>query len=262
MNCQEMTELLHGYFDKELGLVRSLEAERHLKECQACSQRFQELQSLRKVIADRALYFEAPKGLERRVRTAIRQASQAEVPPVRQVWGPGWLWLRWLAPAAAVAVVLLLALPGLMRPSSERSLAQEIVSAHARSLMADHLTDVASTDQHTVKPWFNGKLTFSPPVADLAAQGFPLIGGRLEVLDEQPVAALVYQRRKHFINLFIWPAGGAVSTREQTLAQRGYNLVHWTEGGMDYWTVSDVSRGDLQEFARLVRGQPLPPGGK
>ena len=257
MNCHDMTELLHAHLDQELDPVRSLEAEQHLKECPACLRRYQELQALRKVIAGRRLYFEAPPGLAKRVRTAVRQASRAQAPPARQLWHLSLFWLRMLAPAAAIALALLVGLPWLTHPSAESRLAQEIVSAHVRSLMADHLTDVASTDQHTVKPWFTGKVTFSPPVANLAAQGFPLIGARLDVLEEQPVAALVYQRRKHFINLFIWPSARNVSAREKSLAQRGYNLVHWTEGGMDYWAVSDVSRTDLQEFAQAVsRSKP------
>jgi anti-sigma factor RsiW len=257
MNCHDMTELLHAHLDQELDPVRSLEAEQHLKECPACLRRYQELQALRKVTADRSLYFKAPPALTRRVRTAVRQASRAQASRVRRLWDSSRLWLRMLAPAAAVALVLLLGLPWLTHPSAESRLAQEIVSAHVRSLLADHLTDVASTDQHTVKPWFTGKVTFSPPVADLANQGFPLLGGRLDVLEEQPVAALVYQRRKHFINLFIWPSARNVSTREKSLAQRGYNLVHWTEGGMGYWAVSNVSRADLQEFAHAVRrGKP------
>jgi len=139
----------------------------------------------------------------------------------------------------------------------DRRLAQEIVSAHVRSLITDHLTDVASTDQHTVKPWFTGKVTFSPTVADLAAQGFPLIGGRLDVLDDQPVAVLVYQRRKHFINLFIRPSTSNVSSSGKSLAQRGYHLVHWTAGGMDYWAVSDVNAADVQDFAQAVRRASL-----
>jgi len=260
MNCQEMTTLLHGYFDGELDLLRSLETERHFKECAACLRRYQDLQALRKVIAGGSLSFEAPNHLRRSVRAAVRQASRAETPPARRVWELSRVWLSWLAPATALGLVLLVALPGLTRPRAESRLAQEVVSAHLRALMANHLTDVASTDQHTVKPWFNGKVTFSPPVADLAAQGFPLVGGRLDVLDEQPVAVAVYQRRKHFINLFIWPADRSVSTREKSLAQRGYNLIHWTDGGMNWWAVSDVSRGDLQEFVQLVRGQLPQPG--
>jgi mycothiol system anti-sigma-R factor len=258
MNCQEMTELLHGYLDHELDLVRSLEAEQHLRECPACLRRYEEQQTLRKVIADRSLYFEAPQGLRGRVRTAVRQASRVKPQPERRAWDLGRLWLRVLSPVAVAAVVLLAALPWLTRPSADNRLAQEVVSAHVRSLMAGHLTDVASTDQHTVKPWFNGKVTFSPPVTDLAAQGYPLIGGRLDVLREQPVAALVYQRRKHFINLFIWPSNQGASARARFQALRGYNLFHWAQGGMDCWAVSDVNRGDLQEFTQLVRGQSPP----
>ena len=259
MNCQEMTELLHGYLDKELDLVRSREAEQHLRECPACLRRNQEQQTLRKVIAERSLYFEAPQELRGRVRAAVRKVSHAEAPPPRRAWELFPLWLRMLAPAAVAALALLVALPWVLQPSDDQRFAGEVVSAHVRSLMADHLTDVASTDQHTVKPWFNGKVTFSPPVTDLAAQGFPLIGGRLDVLTEQPVTAVVYQRRKHYVNLFIWPSTRHGSAREKFLALRGYNLVHWTQGGLDCWAVSDVNQGDLQEFTRLVRGQPRPP---
>ncbi len=257
-----MTELLHGFLDRELDPIRSLETEQHLKACPACSRRFQELPALRKLVASRSLYIEAPPGLRRRVRAAIRQASSAEAPLTHRIWEIGRLWLRWLAPSAVAALGLLLALPWLAGPSAENRMAQEIVSAHIRSLMAKHLTDVASSDQHTVKPWFNGALTFSPPVTDPAAQGFPLIGGRLDVLGTHPVAAVVYQRRKHIINLFIWPTTRSESTTDKFLAQRGYNLVHWDEGGMECWAVSDVSRGDLQEFVHLVRSQTPAPGVK
>lgn len=262
MNCQEMTTLLHGYLDRELDPVRSLEAEQHLKECPACLRRYQELQALHKVTAGRSPYFEAPPELRRRVLTTLRPAGQAEGLPWWRTWDLTQLWLRLLVPAALAGLVFLLALPWLARPSAESRLAQAIISAHVRSLMANHLTDVASTDQHTVKPWFNGKVTFSPPVVDLAAQGFPLVGGRLDVLEEQPVAALVYQRRKHFINLFIWPSTRHASRKPEFLGQRGYNVVHWSENAMECWAVSDVSQADLQQFAQLVRAQTPEPGGK
>ncbi len=200
---------------------------------------------------------EAPAGLKQRVRAAVRQASGVEAAPVRRSREPGWVLLRWLAPAVVVALVLLVALFGVIRPAAESQLASEVVSAHIRSLMANHLTDVASTDQHTVKPWFNGRVTFSPPGTDLSAQGFALVGGRLDVLAERPVAALIYQRRKHFINLFIWPAPDNARTGGAFLVQRGYRLVHWAEGGMEYWAVSDVNRADLEEFARMLRA-PMP----
>ncbi|MDB6028032.1 MAG: zinc-finger family protein [Verrucomicrobiales bacterium] len=255
MKCQEMIELLHGLLDKELDPVRSLEAEQHLKECPACARRYEEEQVLRKIIAGGSLYYEAPRSLSRNVRSALRLASRAEAAPVSRSWSwdLGRLWLRArLLPIAVAALVLLLVLPSLVGPSTENRLAQEIVSAHSRSLMADHLTDVTSTDQHTVKPWFSGKVTFSPPVPNLSSQEFPLIGGRLDVLQEQPVAAMIYQHRKHFINLFIWPSTHGDS-REKLSAQRGYNLIHWTQGGMNCWAVSDVNRADLQQFAQLVK---------
>jgi anti-sigma factor RsiW len=184
MNCKETQEVIHGYLDGELDVVHNRSVEQHLEVCAACGRSFQEQQSLRKVMARGSLYFEAPKGLEKRLRSAVRQANKAE----SSRWSWRWDWTRMLAPLAAAAVVLLIAMPLVMRTSTEDRLSQEIVSSHVRSLMASHLTDVASTDQHTVKPWFNGKLPFSPPVTDLAAQSFPLVGGRLDYVGNHPVA--------------------------------------------------------------------------
>ncbi|HTD54064.1 MAG TPA: anti-sigma factor, partial [Silvibacterium sp.] len=127
----------------------------------------------------------------------------------------------------------------------------EVISNHVRSLLATHLLDVPSTDQHTVKPWFAGKLKFSPPVQDFAENGFRLIGGRLDFIDGREVAAVVYQRNKHVINLFIWPSESNRSTAAQTFAKDGYNVVHWTRGGFQFWLVSDVNAQDLRDFAEL-----------
>jgi anti-sigma factor RsiW len=121
--------------------------------------------------------------------------------------------------------------------------------------MADHLTDVASSDQHTVKPWLDAKLDFAPPVPDLSSQGFPLIGGRLDYLDSRSVAALVYQKRKHFINLFIWPTTPTDSTGQTMVEREGYHLVHWSDGDFTYWAVSDVNINDLQSFKQLFEQQ-------
>ena len=156
---------------------------------------------------------------------------------------------------AAAAVMVLALVPFLRGPSTDELLTREVVSSHVRSLMATHLADVASSDHHTVKPWFAGKLDFSPPVEDLAKQGYPLVGGRLDYLKNRPVAALVYQRQKHFINLFIWPADSAPDVRANTVSLQGYNLAYWAKSGMTYWAVSDLNSSELQEFVQLVQNQ-------
>jgi anti-sigma factor RsiW len=160
----------------------------------------------------------------------------------------------WLALAAAIVLVALIAsslLPRLQQPGADQFLATQLIASHVRSLMADHLMDVASSDQHTVKPWLDAKLDFAAPVADLAGQGFALIGGRLDYLDNHSVAALVYQRRKHFINLFIWPTTPKDSSAQTMVEREGYHLVHWSDVDFTYWAVSDVNINDLQSFKQL-----------
>jgi len=143
----------------------------------------------------------------------------------------------------------------LWRPASSRAdaIADEVVNSHVRSLMANHLFDVQSTDLHTVKPWFLGKLDFSPPVVDLATSGFPLVGGRLDYVGGRPVAALVYQRQKHTINVFVSPAGGDPSTDNVVSTVRGFNLLHWIHNGMSFWAVSDLNSAELGEFATALQ---------
>jgi len=165
--------------------------------------------------------------------------------------------LRWLVAATSFVAVVALAW-GLYllftRPSPTDLVAQEIVSSHVRSLMEreTHLTDVPSSDHHTVKPWFNGRLDFSPPVKDLGSAGFALVGGRLDYVGNRPVAALVYQQRQHFINVFIWPASGGTAVSRTAQVRQGYNLIHWTRAGMNYWTISDLNLAELQKFAELL----------
>jgi anti-sigma factor RsiW len=159
----------------------------------------------------------------------------------------------------AVVVLLVWSLtPGLTGPSQPDLLTEEVLAGHVRSLMAGHLTDVSSSDQHTVKPWFSGRLDFSPPVRDLAERGFALVGGRLDYLGGRPVAALVYQRRGHFINVFVWTSSNGPGRGEQTQSRQGYHLIHWARSGMTYWTISDLNRGDMQQFARLLQSDASP----
>ena len=251
MSCQITQEFIHAYVDGELDLARSLEIEQHMQECQACASAYHNQTALRSALKDSSLYHSAPAGLEKRIRASLRREAKSEVG--RRLFG--WRWL----PVGAMALILLLglviwrAVPSL-RPSGDEFLAQEIVSNHVRSLQLEsHHIDVVSEDPHTVKPWFDGKLDFAPPVKDFSSQGFPLIGGRLEYLNNRAVAALIYQRQKHYINLYIWPAEQSNATSEVGTKRQGYNLLHWTNSGMTYWAISDLNGVELHEFARLVQ---------
>ena len=257
MNCDDAISLVHGYVDGELDLTNALALERHLSQCAACARRYENVRSLSSVLKNGAPYFEASPALQRRVRRALRQSSES-----RGLGGlmPRFSW-GWVA-AAASAAILMVVLAGDLLPrftagTIDTRISQEVIASHVRSLMADHLTDVLSSDQHTVKPWFAGKLDFSPPVKDLAAEGFPLVGGRLDYIERRPVAALVYRRRKHTINLFVWPEEGAPSPPRAENTPHGYNLINWNENGMTYWAVSDLDATELAEFAKLVSGRPI-----
>ena len=252
MSCQITQEFIHAYVDGELDMSRSLEIEQHMQECQACASAYHNQIALRTAFKDSSLYHSAPPRLEKRIRSSLRREAKSEV-------GRHWFGWRWLPVGVALACVLLMALvtwqavPGL-RPSGDEFLAQEIVSNHVRSLQLEsHHIDVVSEDPHTVKPWFDGKLDFAPPVKDFSSQGFPLIGGRLEYVNNRAVAALIYQRQKHYINLYIWPANQSNASAEVTTKRQGYNLLHWTNSGMTYWAISDLNGVELHEFARLVQ---------
>ena len=254
MNCKNAENLIDGYVDGELDLVRNLEIEDHIQDCVSCAQDYKNHQMLRNGIKTGSLYFKAPADLQTRIQLSLRKATKAE----GRAWVlPKW-WLNIAAPMAAAAVMVLALVPFLRGPSADDLLAREIVSSHVRSLMASHLADVPSSDQHTVKPWFAGKVNFSPPVEDLAKQGFSLIGGRLDYLDNRPVAALIYQRQKHFINLFIWPSESDSAVETKTVSRQGYNLSHWTRSGMTYWAASDLNNAELQEFVQLLQNQISP----
>lgn len=244
MNCQEMNPLLHAYVDGELDLMRSLEVERHLKSCANCAAAKRSLQSLHSTLRHNDLSYAAPATLRRRLLSEVGQSSSERRPRNSAPWI--WQWL-------AIGAIGFAALTLMFRPAgiSERDqITEEAVSSHVRSLMAGHLTDVASSDQHTVKPWFNGKIDFAPNVKDFVAEGFPLIGGRLDYLNGQTVAALVYQRNKHTINVFVWPTNNP--NGETTESLRGYNIINRDIGGLRYCVVSDLNAKELTEFANLL----------
>lgn len=245
MNCNEIHPLLHAYVDSELDLMRSLEVEGHLKTCAACAGAKRSMQSLRSTLRHSDLAYSAPASLHERV---FREVAQKPLRSQLRDSKP-WLW-QWLAFGALSFAVLAL----VFRPagnSARDQFTDEAVSGHVRSLMVGHLTDIASTDQHTVKPWFNGKIDFSPDVKDFAGQGFPLIGGRLDYLNDQTVAALVYKRNKHTINVFVWPVRNGEAENTQT--RRGYNIINLDSNGLHYCIVSDLNAAELRGFAALLR---------
>jgi anti-sigma factor RsiW len=251
LNCLETRSLIHGYVDGELDLMKCLEIEQHLRECPECARDHASLQAIRAAIKGSDLYSRTPPGLARRVRSSVRGASREERTPRSRTRAV-------LAVAASLALITAAGWWGLARVWLARPddafLTQELVAGHVRSqMLPSHRFDVESSDAHTVKPWFEGKLDFSPPVKDLAAQGFPLVGGRLDYLHYRPVAALVYRRRKHSINLFIWPTSPGEVAATPKATRQGFHLIRWTRSGMTFWAVSDLNVVELQEFARLIQ---------
>jgi anti-sigma factor RsiW len=248
MKCEEVRGLLDGYGDGELDLVNHLQIEQHLEGCTACLRTNEENALLRSTLTDKSMYFRAPDQLRKKIRAGL---PETESKPDTARWWP-WRWMPTFAAAAGLGAIVITGLVFLRAStSSEDLVAKEIVSAHVRSMMMDnHLTDVLSTDQHTVKPWFEGKLDFSPPVIDLALQGFVLTGGRLDYAAGRPVAALVYKRRQHVINLFVFPTQGDANSSNRMYDRQGFNLVHWNRSGMTFWAVSDLNLNELQEFAQ------------
>jgi anti-sigma factor RsiW len=251
MACDSDGRLLQAYFDGELDLVRTVEFEEHLKTCLDCTAELRELQIMRQSLRSSNLYERAPESLRARIRAELPGGeAQPRLISIRR--RPV---LEWLAVAAAIVIALILgvrAIPNIGGQRQTNLLAQEIVASHIRSLQPSHLYDVESTDQHTVKPWFDGKLDFSPPVVDLASDGFPLVGGRLDFIGDRDVAALVYQRRKHFINVFVWPDSTGSNSSHALESQQGYNVMRWSHGGFQFWAVSDVSASDLSTFVGFL----------
>ena len=199
------------------------------------------------MIARDATYYRAPDALRARVRASLVAEARTQARPAM------WRWGGMAAAFATVGVlswnVALLQAQG----SAEDRLTREVMTAHVRSLMAEnHLNDVASTDQHTVKPWFAGKLDFAPAVADFASSGFALAGGRLDYVNGRPVAALTYRHRLHVVNVFEWPAKDARDAVPESIARQGYALVHWRRAGLEYWAISDVAGADLLALADLL----------
>ncbi|MBV8650697.1 MAG: anti-sigma factor [Alphaproteobacteria bacterium] len=274
MDCKDTAELISPYLDGELEPERTAELTAHLQDCADCARALEEMSHLSQAVARSAPRYKAPETLRARIADALAaeiasestplrssqpistQSAAAQPIPLRSALGTG----RWrplaLAASFALAIVMSSGVTAYLTvPSAENQLVQDLVDGHIRSLMASHLTDVVSSDQHTVKPWFHGRIDLAPPVDDLAADGYRLVGGRIDYIDQRPVAALVYEHGKHPINLFVLPASTAKLGRSEDFAEHGYNVVHWTHGDMALWAVSDLNLTDLKDFKRLYEAR-------
>ena len=249
MRCTSSEHLLELHLDGELSASESAEIQEHVENCVSCGGLYQRLERLQTDIRTQVIRHRAPAQLQQSIQAALRKAAASEPPAPRIHW-------NWMAVAASVLLFASMAWNVAFlrsRDSARDVVAREVLSSHLRSLMGTHLLDVPSSDQHTVKPWFNGKLNFSPDVRDFASQGFRLVGGRVEYISDRPVAALVYQRRQHIINLFTWPSLSSSQSGYSEMQRNGYNLVSWTEHGITCWAVSDLQTGELEQFAQLYK---------
>jgi anti-sigma factor RsiW len=262
MNCAESQVLIHALIDGELDAGHMSDVEAHVATCPACAGELKALRATREAIAGARLKEAAPAQLRTRIEAAL------PAPPSRAAGRlASWLasWRNFLggltlgtALSAAVAATLVVAV---IRNDQDQRIADDVVSAHVRSLQAGHLTDVLTSDQHTVKPWFNGKLDLAPPVIDLTAQGFTLIGGRLDYIDGEAAASIVYRRRNHVINLFVARHSGAAHAGAKIETVHGFNVRRWTQDGLDFWAVSDINAEELDEFGQKFMAGLQPSSG-
>jgi anti-sigma factor RsiW len=277
VTCDELQTLLPGYVDEELDLVHQLDAERHLEACPACARACKQLQGLQATLKDASFRFAPPPGLRGRIISGLRKVDPIPQPRRSRLWLAvascaamfalvAWGVSFWMASAEddrlaqeALASRVHSLESELMEARADQ-VAKEVVASHVRSLMVNHLTDVTSTDQHTVRPWFqeDGKINFSPAVFNFSKEDFPLVGGRLDYVDNRVVAALVYKRRKHKINVLIWPSSTTAEQEPRSLTRQTYHLVQFTRGGLTTWAVSDLNAEELLAFVELLRKHDHP----
>jgi anti-sigma factor RsiW len=248
MECENVL-LVQAEFDGELDAADSLRAAQHRQTCATCRDAYAQLSATHALLRESAPRYQAPEGLRRAIHSGLNVTKTTATPRPPRLSHPWWRDGLSFAMGTALAATIAL----LVINPAQQGLLDEVVASHVRALQPGHLEDVISTNQHTVKPWFDGRIDFAPPVKDLAAKQFPLLGGRLDYVNDRPVAALIYGSDKHVIDLYVWPIGkegGAGGPMPKTAARNGYNTVRWSENGMDFWAVSDLEAQKLNDFVR------------
>lgn len=248
--CDQWGPVLHAFIDGELDLVRAAELEAHLAGCPDCRAEMERVRGVRQRIGRDGVRFKMPEEVRAQVLTALSREQAAGIPAQRRVetaspWSRFFRFVRDWSFVPSLAALAASAMLFVNAPAPELGIQDQLLASHVQSMLADHLVDVQTSNQHTVKPWFNGRIDFSPPVNDLAKDGFPLVGGRVDYIGGRVVAALVYRRNGHVINLFVWPQA---SGRQTDSEHDGYNMAEWSADGLVFWAVSDVSAGDLATF--------------
>jgi anti-sigma factor RsiW len=237
--CVDQELLLGGLIDRELDAANTALVEAHVARCEACQEELERLEAVRRLLVSDGVRHSAPESLRARIAAmpefAPRAANENRIP-------------RWLGPAVGGALAASLAMVSFVPPAATVAVDQELVSSHVRSLQPGHLTDVQTTNQHIVKPWFNGRIDFAPPVPELADQGFPLVGGRLDSIGGKTVPAIVYKRRLHTVNLFVWPGQ---DSSERSFVKDGFAVREWSRNGLHFAAVSDIPAAELSQFEQL-----------
>jgi anti-sigma factor RsiW len=268
MNCSEAEILIHALLDNELDAGHARDVEAHISGCAECTKKLAAFRGMRLAMAEANLKEAAPLYLRERIEALVpapssaaagaRSEAAAPRPPQwrlgRRFFAGGFAAGALVSGAIAATLVV-----GIFRSDEDHLITGEVVSAHMRSLQPGHLTDVETSDQHTVKPWFNGKLGMAPPVVDLTAQGFTLIGGRLDDINGETAAAIVYRRRNHVINLFVTRGLGGGHEAVASDSRHGFNVRYWTRDGLDFWAVSDIGGAELDEFCQKLTAALAPP---
>jgi len=248
MDCDLIMKNIEAYLDGELTLSDRRDFEEHISDCESCTGKLESMQAMQNMVRNTE-YANMPSGLKNKIHYQLRDYTGEESNSSNML---NWLGISGGAMAIGALATWIIMSFLFVTPIQMR-LADQIISSHVRSLMVNHVTDVLSSDRHTVKPWFNGKVDFSPPVKEFKSAGFELVGGRLDYIQARTVSALVYKRRAHLINAFIFRGEDSIdSVTPQHIQRQGYNLVHWISNGLEYWVISDLNRKELEEFARLL----------